>query len=100
MLCSERRVTCGEVSGVKRKQLATHSGVMRPGLVEGKFVKDILLDTGCSRTLVHLSLVPESKLKEGNAVAIHWPHGVLLEVRGELCHSSSTSDLSNQGVTA
>ena len=38
-------------------------------------VKDILLDTGCSRILVHQSLVPESKLKEGNVVAIRCTHG-------------------------
>lgn len=38
--------------------------------MEGKSVDDILLDTGCSRTLVHKDLVPEGKIKEGEAVAI------------------------------
>ena len=41
------------------------AGVMRSGTVEGKYVKNILLDTGCSRTLVHQKLVPEEAfLKE------------------------------------
>ena len=51
----------------ERKQLATQPGMLRTGLVEGKSVGDILLDTGCSRTLVHQRLVSESKLKEGDA---------------------------------
>ena len=43
--------------------------------VGGKSVGDILLDTGCSRTLVHQRLVSENKLKEGDAVAIRCAHG-------------------------
>ena len=43
MLCSERSVTCGMISGVKKKQPAMQSGVLRAGLVEGKSVGDILL---------------------------------------------------------
>ena len=39
--------------------------VCRTGLVEGTPVADILLDTGCSRTLVRRDLVPPGKLKEG-----------------------------------
>ena len=38
---------------------------MRSGTVEGKYVKNILLDTGCSRTLVHQKLVPEEVFLEG-----------------------------------
>ena len=34
-----------------------------------------LLDTGCSRTLVHRDLVPESKIQQGEAVAIRCAHG-------------------------
>ena len=36
-------------------------GVMRTGVIEGKPVSDILLDTGCSRTLFHRDLVPPGK---------------------------------------
>ena len=92
MLCSERRVACGVISSVEKKQLATQHGVLRAGLVEGMFVKDILLDTGCLRTLVHQSLVPGSKLKERSVVAIRCAHGdtvlypladITMEVNGE-----------------
>ena len=51
------------------------SHLMRSGHVEGQQAMDILLDTGCSRTMVHKSLVPEQKLKEGEAVTIRCAHG-------------------------
>ena len=41
------------------------SGIMRSGTVEGKYVKNILLDTGCSMTLVHQKLVSEEVFLEG-----------------------------------
>lgn len=75
LVCSERSVSGDEISGVRKQLLAMQPGVLREGLVEGRSVRDILLDTGCQRTLVHQSLVPESKLKEGNAVAIRCAHG-------------------------
>ena len=50
-------------------------GVPQIGVVEGRAVGDILLDTGCLRTLVHQDLVPEKKLLEGEAVAIRCAHG-------------------------
>lgn len=43
--------------------------------MEGKEVSDILLDTGCSRTMVHRDLVPEGKQLEGEAVTICCAHG-------------------------
>ena len=61
--------------------------------MEGKKVKDILLDTGCSRTLIHKDLVPASKIQEDEAVAIRCAHGdtvlyplalISLEVGGHL----------------
>ena len=42
----------------------------RTGVVEGNPVSDILLDTGCSRTLIHSSLVPEQNILEGKVVTI------------------------------
>ena len=51
------------------------AGVSKPRLVEGKPVDNILLDTGCSRTLVNQSLVPKEKLQAGEAVAIRCAHG-------------------------
>ena len=44
-------------------------GVCRCGQVEGQVLTDILLDTGCSKTLVRRHLIPEEKL-EGDAVTI------------------------------
>ena len=43
--------------------------------VEGRAVSGILLDTGCSRTLVQRELVPAEKIMEGEAVAIRCAHG-------------------------
>ena len=49
-------------------------GVIKSGIVEGKKISKILLDTGCSRTLVHQDLVPAEKILE-EAVAIRCAHG-------------------------
>ena len=66
--------------------------VLQLGKVEGTRVCDILLDTGCSRTLVHKDLVSEESLLAGKAVAIRCAHGdtvlyplaqVQLEVEGQ-----------------
>ena len=75
LLCTERRVDHRGPSFSVRCQAVAQPGVMRCGVVEGKSVKDILLDTGCSRTFIHQDLVPESKIKEGEAVAIRCAHG-------------------------
>lgn len=50
-------------------------GTPKPGRVEGIPVPDILLDTGCSRSLVSRTLVPTQKLLPGKAVAIRCAHG-------------------------
>ncbi|KAL5517748.1 hypothetical protein EMCRGX_G003357 [Ephydatia muelleri] len=47
----------------------------RAGLVEGRKVNDIVLDTGCSKTLVHHDLVLQKKLLPGEAVTIQCAHG-------------------------
>ena len=63
-----------------------------PGKLEGIQVRDILLDTGCSRTLVHKDLLSKDSLLAGKAVAIRYTHGdtvlcplaqVQLEVEGQ-----------------
>ena len=43
-------------------------GVLRNGVVEGKYVKGIMLDTGCSRTMVRRNLVPKTKWLEEEVV--------------------------------
>ncbi len=75
LLCTERRVdytgkaTCTQSKGNQRP------GVLRSGTIEGVKVEDILLDTGCSRTLVHEDYVPEGKYLAGEVVAIRCAHG-------------------------
>ena len=49
-------------------------GVLRNGVVEGKYVKGIMLDTGCSRTMVRRNLVPKTKWLE-EEVVIRCAHG-------------------------
>ena len=54
-------------------------------------MKSVVLDTGCSRTLVRSNLVPQDKIMEGEVVAIRCTHGdtvlyplalVHLEIKG------------------
>ena len=66
--CPEKAMYC--INGRHR-----NSKHQRVGLVEGREVKDIVLDTGCSKTIVHHSLVPEKKLVTGEAVTIPCAHG-------------------------
>ena len=81
-----------QVSGLTAREEVQKSEVVKTGVVEGRKVSDILLDTGCSQTLVRQELVPESKLKDGEAVAIRCAHGdtvlypiaeVTMEVEGK-----------------
>ena len=92
LFCTERRVDHGMISEMHRQQFTARPGVLKTGVVEGKAVSDILLDTGCSRTLVHQKLVPIGKLRDGEAVAIRCAHGdtvlyplaqISLEVNGK-----------------
>lgn len=59
-----------------RRPCHSQPGVVRRGVVEGREVEDILLDTGCSKTLIHKDLVPEGKIQQGEAVAIRCAHGI------------------------
>ena len=47
----------------------------RAGLVEGTAVSDILLDTGCTHTMVRRDLVPDDNLLPGEAVTVLCAHG-------------------------
>ena len=49
--------------------------VARAGRVEGTEVSDILLDTGCTRTMVRSDLVAEENLIPGEAVTVLCAHG-------------------------
>ena len=64
LFCVERHVGHrGDTSIRERKETTrTMLGNMKPGTVEGHPVKDILIDTGCSRTMVHEKNVPPGKV--------------------------------------
>ena len=64
MFCSSRRESIGKGSNLTRS-----------GSVEGQHVNRILLDTGCSKTMVRRELIPAGKLLEGEAITIRCAHG-------------------------
>ena len=47
-----------------KHQLVEKPGVANPGAIEGTAVNDILLDNGCSWTLVQKDFIPKEKLLE------------------------------------
>ena len=49
--------------------------VVRVGKVEGAVVSEVVLDTGCSRTMVRRDRVPEENLLPGEAVTVLCAHG-------------------------
>ena len=55
--------------------MAPRMEARRTGLVEGKQVRNLLLDTGCTRTLVRKELVPSKNMIEWKAVTIRCAHG-------------------------
>lgn len=46
-----------------------------PGKVEGTLVESVVLDTGCSKDISKINLVPQDKILEGEVVAICCGHG-------------------------
>ena len=62
-------------SAVRQTSAAGGQGLYTPGMVEGTPVESIVLDIGCSRTLVRSNLVPQDKVLEGESVAIRCAHG-------------------------
>ena len=63
--------------GVQRRKHRSYPRAVRPGLVEGTPVSDIILDTGSNRTLIRKELVPTQKLVEGE-IPIHCAHGDII----------------------
>ncbi|KAL5510142.1 hypothetical protein EMCRGX_G005635 [Ephydatia muelleri] len=59
-------------NGITRRQ--TDRTVLRSGFVEGNKVEDIVLDTGCSRTMIRRDLVPTTKILD-DAVTVQCAHG-------------------------
>ena len=63
-------------------------GLKRRGTVERTEVRDIMLETGCTRTMVRGDLISKDKILEGKSVVVRWAHGdtvlyqVCMEVDG------------------
>ena len=70
MYCTERKANYTGTSIVREWRGVAKPGVVKPGFIEGKYVSDILLDTGCSRTLVRQDLVPEKSRSQAEVVAM------------------------------
>lgn len=66
---TEKGLFCGETG---------QSKIYRSGRVTRKAVRGILLDTGCSRTVVMRDLVPAHKYLEGDTITIKCAHGDIL----------------------
>ena len=47
----------------------------REGTVNGQSAKNIMLDTGCSRTMVHYNLVSEAQILDGESAVVQCAHG-------------------------
>ena len=58
-----------------RSLIHNPEGVRRTGRVEGVLVDDIILDTGCSQTMVHKHLVPKAKLVAEATTSLRCAHG-------------------------
>eukprot|EP00731_Ephydatia_muelleri_P002368 Em0001g2368a len=79
--CRKKVGTQKEGSGNEGKIRCYHyrnfagSKLCQKGLVEGRKVSRILLDTGCSRTMVNQKCVPSDKILDGKMVSIRCVHG-------------------------
>ena len=60
-----------------RRKRASYQIALRAGLIEGKPVSDITLDTGLNRTLVRKDLVPARKLVQGE-IPVLCAHGDII----------------------
>ena len=67
---------CPEKAMYYGDSLRHKAALQKAGMVEGQMVEDIVLDTGCSKTLlIHHALVPQKKMLQGEAVPIRCAHG-------------------------
>ena len=72
--CPERTSLLWREESKNQSKEAKRNGVYLPGTVEGKKTK-VLLDTGCSRTMVSNRLVPLENYLEGRGVSVRCAHG-------------------------
>ena len=73
--CPSAALFCGSSHVRPAGRRLVKRDVYKSGLVEGRRVEKVVLDTGCSQTMVHKDLVPQDKIVEGDAVTIRCAHG-------------------------
>ena len=98
--CPEKSMACKEQMDRRR---AGGRPMYKAGKVEGQEVTDILLDTGCSRTMVHRNLVAMEKVIVGKVATITCAHGdtklhplALVEVELDGAHIQVEAALSEE----
>ena len=78
-------------------------GLKHSGTVEGTAVRDIMLDKGCTRTMVRGDLVSKDKILEGKSAVVRCAHGdtvlyplvqVCTEVDGCVINTAASHTLS------
>lgn len=88
--CPHSAMFCAQKESMANNQWKR--SIIRPGRKGGKELSSILLDTGCSRTLIRQDLVSNEELLEGEMVTVCCAHGdtamyplarVTLEVEGK-----------------
>ena len=70
--CPSKALFCGHRN---KPRSAVEGTVLRQGVVNGFLVNDVLLDTGCSKTIVQRDLVGEEQWLEGESAIIQSAHG-------------------------
>ena len=63
--------------GAHQKKPKSYPRAIRPGVVDGTCVEDIMLDTGSSRILIRADLLHTEKLVEGE-ISIRCAHGDII----------------------
>ena len=70
--CPSKALFCGNQN---KPSFGVKGSVVRQGFVNGLPVNDLLLDTGCSKTIVRRDLVGEEQWLEGESTIIQCAHG-------------------------
>ena len=103
--CPSKALFCGDRNKPRGVVVGT---VLRQGVVNGFLVNDLLLDTGCSKTIVQRDLMEEEQWLEGELTIIQCAHGdaiayplaaIELEIQGKpVLVNAAVSDTLPQSV--
>ena len=70
-----RKDMCQDSVPITLYSIGWKEGLRRAGTMNGHRVDDIMLDTGCSKTMVHRHLVSKGELVEGKSSVVRCAHG-------------------------